>query len=63
MRAEARELLKQGIYPAHNRQTARPVTHAANANTFEAVAREWMAKKNCAATVPFMVGGCTPAWL
>jgi Arm DNA-binding domain len=50
MRAEARELVKHGIHPAHNRQAARLATHAANANTFEAVAREWMAKKNTAWT-------------
>jgi integrase len=50
MRAEARELVKQGIHPAHNRQAARLATHAANANNFEAVAREWMAKKNSAWT-------------
>ena len=50
IRAEARELVKQGIHPAHNRQAARLVTHAANANTFGAVAREWMAKKHSAWT-------------
>ena len=49
-RAAARELVKQGIHPAHNRQAARLATYAANANTFEAVAREWMAKKNSAWT-------------
>jgi integrase len=45
LRAEARDLVRQGIHPAHNRQTARLATHAANANTFEAVAREWIDKK------------------
>jgi integrase len=44
-RAEARELVKKGIHPAHERKAARLATHAANANTFEAVAREWMEKK------------------
>ena len=50
LRAEARELVKRGIHPAHDRQAARLVTHAANANTFEAVAREWMGKKKTAWT-------------
>jgi integrase len=45
LRAEARQLVKHGIHPAHNRQTARLATHAANANSFEAVAREWIEKK------------------
>jgi hypothetical protein len=44
-RAEARELVKKGIHPAHERQAARLATHSATANTFEAVAREWMEKK------------------
>jgi integrase len=44
-RDKARALVKQGIHPAHNRQTERLATHAENANTFEAVAREWIAKK------------------
>lgn len=44
-RDKARALIKQGIHPAHNRQAARLATHAENANTFEAVAREWIAKK------------------
>ncbi|MFP5418800.1 MAG: tyrosine-type recombinase/integrase [Gammaproteobacteria bacterium] len=42
---EWRALVKQGIHPAHNRQAARLANHAENANTFEAVAREWIAKK------------------
>ncbi|MDT8383923.1 MAG: tyrosine-type recombinase/integrase [Gammaproteobacteria bacterium] len=44
-REEWRALVKQGIHPAHNRQAARLATHAENANTFEAVAREWISKK------------------
>lgn len=44
-RDKARALVKQGMHPAHNRQAARLATHAENANTFEAVAREWIAKK------------------
>jgi integrase len=44
-RAEARELVKQGIHPSRHRQAARLVAHVANANTFETVAREWISKK------------------
>ena len=44
-RDKARALVKQGIHPAHNRQASRLATHAENANTFEAVAREWIARK------------------
>ena len=44
-RDKARALVKQGIHPAHHRQAERLATHAENANTFEAVAREWIAKK------------------
>ena len=44
-RDKARALVKQGIHPAHHRQAKRLATHAQNANTFEAVAREWIAKK------------------
>ncbi len=44
-RDKARALVKQGIHPSHNRQAARLATHAENANTFEGVAREWIAKK------------------
>ena len=38
-------LVRQGIHPSHNRQAARLAQHAENANTFEAVGREWIAKK------------------
>jgi len=44
-RDKARALVKQGIHPAHSRQAARLAQHAANANTFDAVAREWIARK------------------
>jgi integrase len=44
-RDKARALVKQGIHPSHNRQAARLATNAGNANTFEAVAKEWIAKK------------------
>jgi integrase len=50
--AEARQerdrckgLVKQGIHPAHNRQAQRAVQFAENANTFKAVALEWIEKK------------------
>ena len=43
---KARGLVEQGIHPSHNRQAERLANNAANANTFEAVAREWMAKKS-----------------
>jgi integrase len=44
-RDKARALVKQGIHPAHSRQAARLAIQAGNANTFEAVAREWIARK------------------
>jgi integrase len=44
-RAEARALVKKGIHPAHQRRAALLATHAANANTFESVAREWIERK------------------
>jgi hypothetical protein len=44
-RDEARKLVKQGIHPAHNRQAQQAAQVAENANTFEAVAREWIDKK------------------
>ena len=43
---KARALVKQGIHPSHSRQAERLSNHAANANTFEAVAKEWIAKKS-----------------
>lgn len=44
-RDKARVLVKQGIHPSHDRQAARLATHAENATTLEAVAREWIARK------------------
>ncbi|WP_426344236.1 tyrosine-type recombinase/integrase [Pseudoduganella sp. R-32] len=44
-RAKARALVKQGINPAHNRQLERVKREQDSANTFEAVAREWVALK------------------
>jgi integrase len=40
----ARELVKQGIHPSHARQTTFANQLTKNANTFEAVAREWLGK-------------------
>lgn len=42
---KARELVKQGINPTHNRQTEMLAIHASNANTFETIAKEWIEKK------------------
>ncbi|HRQ35478.1 MAG TPA: tyrosine-type recombinase/integrase [Chiayiivirga sp.] len=53
-RDKARALVKQGIHPAHHRQAERLATHAENANTFEAVAREWIAKKKSGWTAYYL---------
>jgi integrase len=45
-RIKARGLVKQGINPAHNRQLERIKRQQENANTFEAVAREWLALRD-----------------
>jgi len=44
-RSDARKLVKQGIHPSHNRHAEQLATHAANANTFKAVAQEWIDRK------------------
>ena len=44
-RDKARALVKQGIHPAHNRQALLTSQVAENANTFEAVAREWIEQR------------------
>ncbi len=44
-RDEARDLVRQGIHPSHARQSALANQIARNADTFEAVAREWLGKK------------------
>lgn len=54
-REEARALVKQGIHPSHHRQAQKAEQAARNANTFEAVAREWIAKQK--------QPRCTPAVL
>ena len=41
-RDEARKLVKEGIHPAHHRKAERLRKAHENANTFEAVAREWL---------------------
>lgn len=46
----ARALVAEGIHPSHHRQKARLATVAENANTFEAVAREWIAKTKAGAS-------------
>lgn len=43
-RDEARALTKQGIHPAHKRQARKAEQIARNANTFRAVAEEWIGK-------------------
>ncbi|GAA0250676.1 tyrosine-type recombinase/integrase [Rhodanobacter caeni] len=43
---KARALVKQGVHPSHNRQAERLSSQVASANTFEAVAREWISKKS-----------------
>lgn len=45
-RQEARELVKQGINPAHNRQLDRIRQEQENATTFETVALEWLALRD-----------------
>ncbi len=44
-RDKARVLVKQGIHPSHNRRSVRLAQEVANANTFRAVALEWIGKK------------------
>jgi len=51
-RDKARGMVKQGIHPAHNRQALRSANVADSANTFEAVAREWI-EKNKARWTPY----------
>ncbi len=41
-RASARELVRQGIHPAQQRDASKASQQAQNANTFEAVARDWL---------------------
>lgn len=43
-RARCRHLVKQGIHPAQDKKTAKAQRQADSANTFEAIAREWLEK-------------------
>ena len=45
-RTRARDLVKQGINPAHDRQLARLLRDQDGATTFESVAHEWLAMKD-----------------
>lgn len=45
IRAAARELVKQGIHPAHNRRATVAAQVAENADTFMAVALEWIEQR------------------
>lgn len=49
-REEARDLVKRGINPAHNRQLEKIKIEQATATTFEAVALEWLALRDWEAT-------------
>lgn len=53
-RAEWRGLVKQGTHPAHQRQAERLAIHAENANTFESVSEEWIAKKKTGWTSDYL---------
>ena len=53
-REEARELVKQGIHPAHHRKAQDLITVRDNANTFEAVAREWIGQKKPGWTADYL---------
>lgn len=44
-RDKARALVKQGIHPSHNRQALKVAKIVEGGNTFEALAREWIAKR------------------
>ena len=44
LRDAARRLVKEGVHPAQHRKASRLITATEAANTFEAVAREWIAQ-------------------
>lgn len=44
-RDAAKDLVKQGIHPSHNRQSEKAARILEGANTFEAVALEWIAQR------------------
>jgi integrase len=45
LRDQARKLVRQGVHPAHHRKAEKLRQQYANANTFKAVAEEWLADK------------------
>ena len=45
LRNEARELVKKGIHPGHDRKSKLREQVKENRNTFQAVAEEWIARK------------------
>ena len=51
LRDEARKLVRQGIHPAHHRKAEKLRQTYANANTFKAVAEEWLDGKQADWTV------------
>ena len=61
-RIKARALVKQGINPAHNRQLERIKREQESATTFEAVAKEWLALKDCEEITRKGRLDCSPAW-
>lgn len=50
----ARELVKQGRHPAHARQLSKTNQLGENANTFKAVAEEWISKKKSGWTLYYL---------
>ncbi len=44
-RDRCRQLIKQGIHPAHNRQARRIAQVTENANTFQTIAKEWIEQR------------------
>lgn len=45
LRDLAKKSIKEGLNPAHGRKAAVLAVHAENANTFQAITREWIGKK------------------
>ncbi len=55
VREEARDLIKKGLHPAHDRQRGRRQTIAANRDTFKAIAQEWIEKKRSSWTPYYLL--------
>lgn len=53
VRDNARLLVKQGIHPSHDRQSRLEDQLVKNANTFEAIACEWLDKKKAKWSAPY----------